>query len=225
MENSQRLRHTKLFAELNDEEMSALTRIVSIRSVAKNSVLFFEGDTATGFFVLISGACRIYKSSPEGREYTLHLVQPGQMFAEAAIFRGKGFPANCQATEDSEVAFIPKADFVALLADSPNIAMKMIGSLSAWLRDFTQQVENLSLKEIPARLAAYILSRSSSGPGNTFSLESSKTELAARLGTVIETLSRNFKKFKEIGAIEVNGKQITVLDIGRLQSIADGEKI
>lgn len=115
MDPNRGLKESPLFAELDEQEIRALSAIVSYRSIARNSVLFLEGDPATGFFVLLSGSVRIYKSSTEGKEYTLHRIRPGQMFAEAAIFRGAGFPANCIATEDSEVAFLPKAGFIQLL--------------------------------------------------------------------------------------------------------------
>ena len=225
MDTRQRLSQTKLFAELSEDELGALSNIVSIRAITKGAVLFLEGDRSTGFFILLTGGVRIYKSSPDGREYTIHHVKPGQMFAEAAIFRGSGFPANCSATHDSEVAFVPKKEFVALLQQSPTIALKIIGTLSAWLRDFTRQVEDLSLKEVPARLAAYLLSLSDSQGRVKIVLPTSKTELANSLGTISETLSRNFRKIKDIGAIDLDGKAVTIVDRDRLQAIADGEKV
>jgi CRP/FNR family transcriptional regulator len=224
MELRERLHQAKLFAELSSDELAALSDIVSLKTVPKGSMLFFEGDPATGFFILLSGGVRIYKASPDGREYTLHHVQPGQMFAEAAIFRGSGFPANCTATEDAEAAFVPKKEFMALLQQSPTIALKIIGTLSGWLRDFTRQVEHLSLKEVPARLAAHLLALADAQGRTKIVLPTSKSELANSLGTISETLSRNFKRLKEIGAIDMDGKAVTVLDRQLLQAIADGEK-
>ena len=86
-----------------------------MRRVDKDQILFFEGDPAPGFFVLITGGVRIYKASPDGKEFTLHIIYPGQVFAEAAIFKGNTYPANCMALEDSEVAFLPKTEFIRLV--------------------------------------------------------------------------------------------------------------
>ncbi len=214
-----------LFKELDEPELNALTAIVQARRVARGEILFLQGDEARGFFVLLLGRVRIYKVSPEGKEYTLHVINPGGMFAEAAIFKGTTFPANCAAVEDSIVAFLPKPAFLRLLETSPAISLKMIGALSAFVREFNQQLADLSLKEVPARLASYLLRESEKSGGDTLSLDITKSELATSLGTIGETLSRNLRKLRELGVVSVDGKNIKILDPGRLQSIADGEKI
>ncbi len=224
MTNDQLLRACYLCRQLDDKEMASLAAIASFRKARKGEVMFIEGDTAVGFYVLLTGRVRIYKASPEGKEYTLHQIAPGQMFAEAAIFRGTTYPANGAAMADSTVAFFPKDRFVDLLARSPQMSLKMIGALSAFIREFNEKVEDLSLKEVPARLAAYLL-KLSRKKGRTFQLDITKTELAHSLGTISATLSRNLKKLSDIGAIEVTGKNITILDAKLLESVHDGEKI
>jgi len=225
MNSLELLNKCTLFSELDNDEIEELNNIARIRNVNKKSVLFLEGDPATGFFLLLSGSVRIYKSSPEGKEYTLHLIRPGHVFAEAAIFKGKGYPANCVALEDSVVAFFPKNEFIQLLKTSPQIALKIIGSLSAWLRDFTLMIEELSLKEVPARLASYLLSEYEKSGNQGFDLTISKTQLATRIGTISETLSRTLRKFRDAKIIIVTGKKIEILNPISLESIADGEKI
>jgi len=214
-----------MFAELANDELEALSRISSVRHIPKESLLFMQGDQALGFFVLLSGSARIYKSSPEGKEYTLHIIRPGQMFAEAAIFGAATYPADCIALEDSEIAFFPKSEFMQLIAEYPELSIKMIVSLSAWLREFSQKLEDLSLREIPARLASYLLEQAELAGSESFDLTVSKTQLASHLGTIIETLSRNLKKLRERGIIEVEGKRISILDRSGLENVADGEKI
>ncbi|MDH4157077.1 MAG: Crp/Fnr family transcriptional regulator [candidate division Zixibacteria bacterium] len=216
---------TKLFSELDREEAAALDAIAALKRIPKGAVLFLEGDAAVGFYVLLSGSVRIYKSTPDGKEYTMHRIRPGHMFAEAAIFRGSGYPASCMALEDSEAAFMPKNEFLALLRKYPQIALKMIGGLATWLREFTVKVEELSLKEVPARLAGYLLGRLEESGANSFVLDSSKTELASRLGTVLETLSRSLGKLKSAGIIEVEGRRVKVLDTNRLKALSKGKKI
>jgi len=219
------LRECHLCRGLDATEFDAIARIASLRTSTKGEILFLQGDVAAGLFVLLSGGVRIYKSSPDGKEYTLHHIRPGQMFAEAAVFRDGGFPANCVATEDSRVAFFPKDRFVNLVKGSPQISLKMIAALSAFVRDLNRQVEDLSLREVPARLAAHLLRVSGILGSERIGLDVSKTELARSLGTISETLSRNLKKLSELSLINVDGKTITILDQLGLQAVAEGRKI
>lgn len=224
MDDLEHLSKCYLCAGLNKDELEAIGQIAIFKTVKKGGFLFLEGDRAIGFYVLFKGRIRIYKASPDGKEYTIHLIQPGQLFAEAAIFQGGRYPANGEAVEDSRVAFFEKNAFLNLLKASPEISLKIIGSLSGFVRDFNRQVEELSLKEVPARVASFLLSQSEEQDSDTIRLDISKSELANRLGTISETLSRNLRKFKESGIIKVDNKKITILDSARLNSIADGEK-
>lgn len=210
---------------LDDKELETVINIVSFKKLSKDEILFFEGDSASGFFVLLSGMVRIYKSSPDGKEYTIHIIKPGQLFAEAAIFRGDKFPANCMALEESEAAFFPKDAFLDLLKDSPQISLKIIAALSSFVRDFNKQVEDLSLKEVPGRIASFLLEKSDETGQTEIILDISKSDWASRLGTISETLSRNLKKLKELSVIEVDRQKITILNRQLLEEIADGKKI
>jgi len=219
------LKSCHLCKDLDPAEFADLAAIALVKKVNKGEVLFFEGDRATGFFVLLSGRVRIYKASPDGREYTLHTINPGQMFAEAVIFKGDTFPANGAALDDSIVAFFPKDKFISLVTRSPQISLKMLSAIAEFVRQFNRQVEELSLKEVSSRLASYLLKMITKTGNNTFMLEISKSELARSLGTISATLSRNLKRMKDLGVIRVNGQVITVLDLKSLQNIASGEKI
>lgn len=225
METIELLKKSFLCSGLDKSELEAVHKIIAVRQLAKGEILFFEGDPAPGFFILLSGRARVYKSSPDGKEFTIHQIAPGQLFAEAAIFRGDQYPANCSALADAIVAFIPKDAFIRLIQDSPQISLKIIASQAGYLREFTQKVEELTLKDVSARVAGYLLREYRKGRSNEIILDIPKTELARSLGTISETLSRNLKKLKEIGVIRVEGNKISILDTERLNSIAEGEKI
>ena len=219
------LHSSYLCHDLDVDELEAVASIAVIRTLSKGELLFLQGDTATGFYVLLNGRIRLYKSSIDGREYTLHQIKPGQMFAEVAIFRGRRYPANCIAREETTVAFFPKDEFLHLLKKSPELALKIIASLSSFLRDFNHQLEELSLKEVPGRIASFILSEAENSGHDTITLETSKIELANRLGTISETLSRNLRKLQDNNIISVDRDKITIRNKTRLGEIADGEKI
>lgn len=225
MKPEEHLRACQFCAGLDPTELEALSAIVRIETVPRGSMLFWEGDRATGFYALLSGRLRVYKASAAGKEYTIHRIQPGQIFAEVAIFQGGSYPANCSALEDSTVAFFPKDRFVALIKNSPQISLKIISSLSGFLREYNEKIESLSLKDVPARIASFLLSEAERTGSNTVILKSSKAEWAASLGTIGETLSRSLRKLKELQVIQEKSKKITILDPQRLSAIASGEKI
>ena len=212
-----------LFAGLNEKELRALADTIAIKKLDKDEILFFDGDPAFGFYAVLEGRMRIYKSNPDGKEYTIHLINQGQLFGEAAIFEGKHYPANSMALEKTVVGFFPKDQFLTLIKQYPNISLKIIGALSRFLREYNRKVEDLALKEVGSRLAGYLLTRAQEKNSDTIILDTSKTNLAESLGTISETLSRNLKKFKDDGIIEVDGQTITILDINRLESIAEGK--
>jgi len=210
---------------LNEQELTDLARVAVPRKVKKGEILFLEGDRASGFFLLLTGQVRIFKSSPDGKEYTIHIINPGHIFAEVAAFENSPYPANGAALQDSEMAFFPKEEFFDLIRKSPQISLKIISSLSSFLRDYNRQVENLSLKEVPARIASFLITEAGKTNSNRVRLKNSKTEWARTLGTISETLSRTLRKMSDDDLIKVDGRDIIILDTERLQDIADGEKI
>lgn len=216
---------SSLFAGLDDQESAALLEVISVRRVKKGQILFMDGDLATGFYVLFEGQVRIYKANPEGKEFTIHIIKPGQLFAEVAIFEGTHFPADCMAMENSVVGHFPKDRFLSLIERHPKISLKIIASLSRFLRDYNRMVEELALKEVSARLARYLLEKSEGRSRRVIALKMTKTELAKTLGTISETLSRNLKKLRDNDVIIVNNQEIAIRDFDRLESIAGGEKI
>jgi len=218
------IKKSLLFAGLDSNELQSLSDTIAIKRLKKGEILFFDGDIASGFYAVFEGRIRVYKSNPDGKEYTIHIIKPGQIFGEVAIFDGKYFPANSMAISDSVVGFFPKDRFLGLIKQHPNISLKIIGSLARFLREYNQMVEDLALKEVPARIARYLLDQTEKNNKNVINLETSKTELAVKLGTISETLSRNLRKMKDSGILKVDNQQITILDIDRLISIAEGEK-
>ncbi len=225
MGSTQLLHNSQLCVHLNEDEVEQLLRIVTIRDTAKGEVIFLEGDEALGFYILLRGSVRVYKASPEGREYTLHRIKPGQVFAEAAVFEGNRYPANCAALLDSTVAFFPKTDFIRLIGGNPQMSLKMIASMAAFLRDFNQTIEMLSLKEVSARLATWLLGAAEHSRSNQITLSMKKGDLADILGTVNETLSRNLRKLINLGVLKVDGRTIIIADLARLEAVAAGERI
>ena len=214
------LRRTPLFATLPPEDLSRIGRIVSLRRFAKREAVFRDGDRADGFFIVTSGSVKVFKLSEDGKEQVLHILEAGQSFAEAVLFEGGFYPANAEALADSELLFLPKKEFIALLEGNPKMSLRMLGSLAKWLRRMTDLVESLSLRDVEARLVLYLTEGMRQRgialrDGAEFELPVGKNVLASRLGTVPETFSRTLKKLQEQGTIRVQGKRIRVLSADR----------
>lgn len=214
-----------LFSGLDADELQSINGIAARRNYRKGELIFSEGDPAEGLFVVESGRVKIFKLSPEGKEHVLHIFGPGKMFAEAAMFSGKTYPAFAEALVGSKVVFIPKGDFLELIKESPALSLKMLATLSLRLRIFTDIIEDLSLKEVSARMAKYLLDLSVKSGDNTFQLDTKKSDLALRLGTTGETLSRTLRKFKDKGIVDIRGKEVSILRKDALQEISAGLKI
>ena len=221
MENLQILRKSLLFAGLDEEHLLQVASISHKKSFVKGETLFAEGEPATGFYLLAKGGIKLCKISPDGREKVLHFVHPGETFAEAAFFGDGSYPAEARGVEAGELLMLPKAGFMGLLERNPRFSLNLIVSLSLLLRRFTRQIEELSFAEVPNRLATYLLElagrKSTSYQGKSYiDLDMKKGELASRLGTVSETLSRAFRKLKEENVLEVDGSRVVVLDMQAL---------
>ncbi len=230
METKEILRKIYLFSGIPAEDLEALARMAVSRGFPKQATIFWEGREAQGFYILTGGLVKLVKSSPDGKEYIIRLVNPGETFAEAAVFGDVPYPASAVALEDSKTLFFPKAPFLQHLAASPTLARNMLATLSRLMLHLTRQLEDLSLKEVSARLARYILEKCQDTHGKivkgvTCELSTTKTQLAAYLGTISETLSRMLARFKSLGVIEVDKGRITILDPETLQHIARGGKL
>jgi len=224
------LKQCPLFAGLREEDLKRIRGIALLKQVGKREVLFSDGEQAKGFYVILSGKVKLYKISPEGKEQILHMVSAPDAFAEAALFHEGSYPAFAEALVDSQLLFFPKRDFIHLIERNPQLSINMIVSLSHFLRNFASLIEELSLKEVSSRVAKYLidLSLKSAKDGKNpkeVDLDLSKTQLASKLGTISETLSRTLSKMKAKGVIDVNKNKILILNRELLEEMASGVKI
>jgi CRP/FNR family transcriptional regulator len=210
-----------LFQGLSAGQLSALAGIAAARRLAQGQDAFQAGDAAHGFYAVSSGRIKVYRLSPSGKEQILHVFGPGEAFGEVPVFEGATFPASAQALEDCELLFFPRAGFGGIIRTDPGLAMKMLALLSARLRILVAKVEELSLKEVPARLAAYLLLLRASQKSDDLVLDLPKGQIASYLGTIQETLSRALKRLADQGAIAIKGKRVTVLNPEALQRLAE----
>jgi CRP/FNR family transcriptional regulator len=224
------LRRCPLFAGLKEEDLKRMRAIASLKQVARKEILFSDGEAAKGFYVILSGKVKLYKVSPEGKEQILHVVSAPDAFAEAALFLEGSYPAFAEALTDCQLLFFPKRDFLQFIEKNPQLSINMIVTLSHYLKRFASLIEELSLKEVSSRIAKYLvdLSLKLSKEGKSareVELDLSKTQLALKLGTISETLSRTLAKMKTKGVIDVKKNKIIILNREALEELASGLKI
>ncbi len=214
--------NTPLFKRLSKTQHENLAKICIKRSYKRGQIIFREGRPANGFYIVASGRIKIFKVSSQGKEQILGIFGAGEVFGEVAVFSGNCFPANAMAIEDSHIIFVPRGEFISIIKEDPTLGLNMLAVLSSRLRKFTVLIENLSLKEVGSRLAAYILYLKEQKDAEKFKLDVTKTQLASLLGTIPETLSRTLSKMNKQGLIKIEGSQIEILDQEGLQKLAKG---
>lgn len=226
MNRTDQIASIPLFEGVPRAQHEALAGIVVERSFPKGQVIFAEAADALGFYVVTSGRVKIYKLSLEGKEQILHVFGPGEPFGEAAVFAGRRFPAHAEALEACKVLFFPRRAFLDLVTKNPALALNMLADLSVRLGRFANLIADLSLKEVPGRLAAHLLYLSErQSDSDDLTLDLPKVQLAGLLGTIPETLSRILARMTREGLIEsIDNRKVRILDRESLQDLASGER-
>ena len=224
--NLETISNALIFDGLPQQQLNQIEAVAISKNFAKGEMIFMEQDDGNGFYLVADGLVKIFKVSPSGKEQILHIFGPGEPFGEVPVFSGKRFPANSQAISASRLLFFPRPAFLGLITAHPSLALNMLAVLSMRLRQFTYQIENLSLKEVPARLAAYLLYLATEQEREYFvTLNISKGQLASLLGTIPETLSRILTRMNKQGLIETQDRTIRFLNRAGLESLSiDGKK-
>jgi CRP-like cAMP-binding protein len=207
------LRSCQLFAGLPAADIETIAAMAVSKNLEKGEYLFRQGDPVEGFYVVQKGAINVHRTSASGKEQVIYVFRPIESFAEGALTTPSGFPADARAIMPSAVLLVRKADFVDLLRKRPELALRMLGSMSQHLRVLVALVDDLTLKDIEARLANWLLKRCPRTIADTpqiIQLEATKRVLASEMGTTSETLSRTLAKFRELKLIRMSGTTITI---------------
>ncbi len=216
------LRSCQLFAGSPPPDLTNLAAITLLKRLEKGDYLFHEGDPSHGFYIVQRGSVNVHRVNAGGKEQVIHVFRAGESFAEASLATDKGYPADARALESTQVLLVQKAGFLALLKQQPELALRMLGSMSVHLRVLVGQLEDLTMKDVETRLANWLVkrcpNRDSQSPF-TFELTMTKRVLAAELGTVSETFSRTLAKFRAQKLLTVKGRTVTVLSPARLTAL------
>ncbi len=212
------LKDSLFFKGLSDDLLREIENLAFVKTYEKNEEIFAEGERAYGFFLILEGHVKIYKLSPKGKEQIIHLLGPGEIFAEVVLSGVDTYPAYAQAITPLKVALFEKSRFLKLIQRRPEIALSLIGIFAMKLRSLVKTIENLTLREAGERLLHYIWELSHEGKKKTLELKVNKTHLALLLGITPETLSRLFQRFRDEGIIELEKNKITLLEPEKIKN-------
>ncbi len=204
------LRSCQLFAGLAAEDLAAIAGFAVAQALAKDDYLFHEGEPARGFYLVQSGAINVHRVNAAGKEQVIHVFRAGESFAEAALASATGYPAHARAVEPSTILLLPKAPVLDLIGRRPDLALRMLGSMSAHLRVLVGALDDLTLKDVESRLLNWLVKHGRAARGGVIQLPGTKRVLAAELGTSSETLSRTMARLRDDGLIAVAARSITV---------------
>jgi CRP/FNR family transcriptional regulator, dissimilatory nitrate respiration regulator len=216
------LRSCQLFTGLPQVDLEQIAAVTVLKSLEKDEYLFHEGDAAIGFYVVQRGAVNVHRVNAAGKEQIIHVFRTGDSFAEIALASATGYPADARVIEPTQVLLVQKEGILALLKRQPELALRMLGSMSSHLRVLVGQLEDLTLKDVETRLANWLVKRCPNPQGEkavNIELKMTKRVLAAELGTVSETFSRTLAKLREQKLLTVKGKSVTVISPKRLSEL------
>jgi CRP-like cAMP-binding protein len=211
------LKKTQLFGVLDEPELRALAEHSVERRLSRDEILFVAGENAKGLFVIAQGALRAFREGIDGGEQVIHVEREGATIAELPVFDDKPYPSTVAAEEETVVLYLDKNEIKSLSLKYPQIAMAALKMLAGRLRKCAELVEELSLREVDQRLAQWLLAEARArgrrtATGTEITLVLTNQQIAARIGSVREVVSRALSRLQQNGLILVDGRRITICD-------------
>lgn len=215
------LRSISYLSGLDEATLNALARVAVRRRYDAGQMIFVEGEPCAGLFIVERGRVKIFKLSPGGREQILHIFGAGEGFNDVAVLDGGPNPVNVMALEPTSVLVIDCPSMVDLLERYPALSRAVIENLASRARHLVSLVEDLSLRTVVGRLAKLLLEQASEEVDlERFPQGLTHAQMAARLGTVREVITRSLHKLEDEGIIKIERHRITILDREALEDKA-----
>jgi CRP-like cAMP-binding protein len=221
-ESVELLSRVPLFSELSREELERISRVSVARSFPAGVRVFHEGDHSDACYLVRKGDLRVTREHPDGRAIALATLGPGDLFGELAMLDGEARSASVETLTDSELLALPAADVRRLLADRPEISVKLIAALTKRLRETNERVARQSFQTVPSRVAGVltqlIAEDSASAGGQGITIHMTQADLAQLAGTSRESVSRFLATLERAGVVRVGRGRVTVVEPRRLRA-------
>lgn len=226
--SADKLSKCELFGEFTAQARKSILEFSELRRLVAGQELFGEGEPCGALHLLLEGAVKMHKISPDGKEQVIRQLKPGQVFGAAPLFTPEStYPVTALALRASSVLVVPKDPFIRYLKHEPDMLLKVLAHVSQHLQQMMHLAETVSLDKVPKRVAAFLLKEAerTGGPrkGQVLDLARSQSEWAAELGTVREVLGRVLQRWKKDGLLKVEQRRIVLLDPAALLEEAEVE--
>lgn len=218
------LQLSPIFHGMSDDETAGIAEICQIKKLEKREILFREGDRYMGFYIVRTGVLKIFKVGVDGREQVLRMVGPGDSFAEAPVGDRRSFPASVQAEKPAEVVLVPVGEFRDQMMRKPELGLRILASMSSQLRHLVTLIDDLTLKNVEARFALYLIRTGGKMPperGQKIEVPVTWQVLATHLGCTSESVSRLLRLLKNRGTVKISGHTVTILEPESLVAIGE----
>lgn len=202
------LRGNQYFDDLAESMLKDIAGHTRLGEYQRGDVLFWEGDPCEGLFIIQQGSAKIFRLSPQGRQYIVRILQEGDTFAEVPAFDEGTSPANVEALETCRVWIIDNVKLHQLVMEHPAFAQKVLVNFGRMLRGMVRMVSEMAFYQVTHRLARLIAEI----PNDKAAPHWTQEQLAARLGTVREVVARSLKEMERSGAIKVEDRRIHIVD-------------
>ncbi len=210
-----------LFQRLNEQQMERVLQRAKPIELGDGDPLFEQGDSASRFYLVLRGRMKLFRLAPDGNEKIIELVDSGNIFAEALMFLDQPrYPVGAQALGVCSLISVDAQDFSALLKDSVDLCLALLGDMSFRLRGLIREIDDITLHSATCRVAAFILSHAPVD-ATEFDLNMPKHVIASRLSIKPETFSRIIKNLKSRNIVRLQGSHVQLLDRDALAEVAD----
>lgn len=209
---------------LNKEELIKLAACKTSFTIKKGESIFEEGDIVNGIYCVTTGACKLSKLSPNGKDQIIKLVKAGELLGQRSMISDEAANLSAVALEDMEVCFIPKSEVINMFDNNNKFSMNMMKTICGDLKDASEHMISISQKTVKERLAEtllYLEDTFGKNEDGSLRIQLSREELAGMIGTATESCIRLLSDFNKNGLIELNGKKIVLKSISKLKRIAD----
>lgn len=212
-----------IFSDLSQEERERLAHGCQLKRISRGDSILRTGDACEAFYVVVLGQVKLFVSAQSGQEKIIEIVSPGQSFAEAMMFIGMPCIVNAQALSDAVIVCISKQAVLSEIEQDPRFSMRMLAGISRRLHRLVKDVEGYALHSGMQRLIGYLLRDVEEDAINsngivTVSFPVSKATIASRLSLTPEYFSRVLHELEEQGLIDIDKREIRILDVKRLAS-------
>jgi CRP/FNR family transcriptional regulator, cyclic AMP receptor protein len=216
------LRNHSLFGQLDVDALNRLASYSHTKSVKAGATIFERGDPGTSLFAVLRGTVKISNQSSNGKDAVLNMIPAGGIFGEIALLDGQSRTADAFAVSDCELMFIERRDFVPLVRQNPDIALKLIEILCGRIRHTSEQVEDMTFLDLPARLAKTLLSLSAlSGSAPLQRISITQREIGQMIGMSRESTNKQLREWEDKKWVRLERGGLVVLDPEPLTEIVE----